>query len=907
MGTVRTSPAPRPPGPTMSLQRKRKLGRRLAYRIVLHELFRAGEHESRGGLLRDLSQLFDLDPSQCQRMADAERAGDQGRPARPFDPMRTFRLAFMVALESGAISVQERKILKRMAACLQLTREQQMEAVADLRQPGTLIKPPEQSAQSPAYPEFADLEGPSMESMEIPQLDDDPGDENYPFDTPEAVSPEETEPPVSPPSPKSMSREERKRRSVERRKERLSRKRNKAAPTVPMPGPVEAPAAGVTAKKTRIGSAGPTVTSPAVPGKSPLIPAVICAVLVAGLGSWYLLSSPASDVSPEPVDARSASVEPEPPRKEPAAARKPDPPAGARNSRVVRPLAERLRSIQARAAEVREAELSQLLTPAGSLATAAANRPAYLVRIAAIGSSHAKARRGLSRIARDRSDPLRLSAVLALSRLKAAGVSEIAETLSRSSLDMERRIGLLALSRLSGNRKRWARELASIRRTWPLARFLSDAGDPAALELLEWELGSEAASQREKALGLLARGFGGTTGSLGDYRVVDAVLARLADPDAAVRSAALDCLAQIGDRSVTPLALRALSNPRPAERRGALRLLASLSDSEAVAAVMKALSDPDGGVSSFAALTLSEFDHLPVEFLAGQIRSLPQDSPVREAVVTALFRTDRIGFLDAIWDLLSHLTRKEMRLASRCLIELSRHQMVREQIRQGLSEKVRILSGFHRSEVVRTLGQVSSSPVDGPEGDPELVKLLGSGDPDQAIEASRKLAALYGNQMIDELAVLALSPNRRVRRHGCTMLAELAGREDAPLLQAISERVGPELVPVLIRGQARLGFTSGLDRLVGQLGGKGTGSLARARRRIAAWGLARIGVPGGVPPLLASLEDPSWPVRTVAAWGLNRYLSLGLIGGDDGRRVRLVLAGLITDPRLEVQWAARGR
>src|SRR5436190_21665753 len=124
-------------------------------------------------------------------------------------------------------------------------------------------------------------------------------------------------------------------------------------------------------------------------------------------------------------------------------------------------------------------------------------------------------------------------------------------------------------------------------------------------------------------------------GHLGDPRAVLPLIAVLADSDGEVRSAAIDALADLGDpRAIGPIA-GLLKDPVADVKRNALGALSHFDQAVPTAPVVALLDDPDADVRHQA---IDLLEHLHARPAAGAIARLIHDpSPdVRRAVVEAL-------------------------------------------------------------------------------------------------------------------------------------------------------------------------------------------------------------------------------------------------------------------------------
>src|SRR5437773_1222054 len=141
-------------------------------------------------------------------------------------------------------------------------------------------------------------------------------------------------------------------------------------------------------------------------------------------------------------------------------------------------------------------------------------------------------------------------------------------------------------------------------------------------------------------------------GHLGDPRAVLPLIAVLADSDGEVRSAAVDALADLGDpRAIGPLA-GLLKDPVADVKRNALGALSHFDQAVPTAPVVALLDDPDADVRREA---IDLLEHLHARSAAGAIARLIHDpSPdVRRSVVQVLGNLGAQSAAAAITDALS--------------------------------------------------------------------------------------------------------------------------------------------------------------------------------------------------------------------------------------------------------------
>ena len=141
-------------------------------------------------------------------------------------------------------------------------------------------------------------------------------------------------------------------------------------------------------------------------------------------------------------------------------------------------------------------------------------------------------------------------------------------------------------------------------------------------------------------------------GHLGDPRAVLPLIAVLADSDGEVRSAAVDALADLGDpRAIGPLA-GLLKDPVADVKRNALGALSHFDQGVPTAPVVALLDDPDADVRREA---IDLLEHLHARSAAGAIARLIHDpSPdVRRSVVQVLGNLGAQSAAAAITDALS--------------------------------------------------------------------------------------------------------------------------------------------------------------------------------------------------------------------------------------------------------------
>ncbi|MBI4866136.1 MAG: HEAT repeat domain-containing protein [Candidatus Wallbacteria bacterium] len=907
-----------------------RLGRKLAYRLLLHEACRAGDTERHAGLLGELAEALRLTPEELTPLREQEVALADGKPPRPFDPSRAMRAALRVVSRGTDLTEKEAKVLSKLAKVLGIGREQQEEMARALR---AEISAGRQSHPSDTSPEHASVEGlPGLLEMASADdygalealLDQPPKAEPEPAPAPQAPGPQRLTAFSRPTEPMPAQHPG----TVKAAPVEPGPPRPPGAPAGPAAATVQVPPAGP--RKPARGARGGPAREPEPPGRTLPItrpmefseaPArrldrrlVAAAALIAAVAiSAVAIGLRSSSESDEPPSPARVKAPPPPPVKQPPAARgqgileralrafphRPDP-----QDRKGAALAGTRRTAEL----LRQAELAPLVTGSGHVAGDAPTRISNLLRCTQLSSGDDAAARAIVRLARDRGDPMRLEAVLAASRLRLQDVGDAVETLTRSSSPMAKWTGLLAQSRLTGDRRRWEAELAAIKEPMPLGRFLGAAGDPEAVGVLVRCLRSADPATKQAALGLLAQGGNSASGALGNYTCVDAVVETVADPDPRVREAALDCLGQIADRSTLPFVLRTLTSPRAAERLAALRALGAMGDNEAAAPMLEALADPAVEVREGAAAALAGLDDLPVEFLAGRLKRLERGSEVRLLLAHVLLRARHPGILKVLWQLLPALDSTERRLAMEVLEKLAGYRARRAEVAAGLNLAASRASGELSELLADTAKRVAAIEREGADRLAELRKALGTGAPADRIGAAQLLAAALGSEAFEELSQHALAPQAAVRRRVHAVLVRLVRPTDLPFLRELYRAVEPQEQPLVAEGLARHGDPLPVEALAWQLKDAASeGTEKRAFRRLAAWGLARIGVPEAAPHLARALDDTSWQVRAAAAWGLSRSVTLGILGGQDADDIRVRLVDFLRDPRLEVQWAAGGK
>ncbi|MBI3893616.1 MAG: HEAT repeat domain-containing protein [Candidatus Wallbacteria bacterium] len=871
-----------------------RLGRRTAYRILLHEACRAGEVREREPMLRELADALRLEESEIAPLLEQELALCRDKPRRPFEASKAMRAALRIAVAGPAVGEKEAKILSKLARALGISREDQEEMARALSADLAAGRPVEAAQTSPEH-RPADA---GIEPAELPSSDDY-GELVRQLDA--WAAPEES---PAPPAPAPAATLE---------QPRLPRSAGGAVRGIRAPSPQSPSAAEPPAARTVPLTRPAPVHTPLAASRQGLLRAgaASCVLLALAIGLKHSSNSGGKplQVRPRPharIEHQAAVATPVASAPVPGAALLPGR-AAARPPPSLPPGPQFL-AAEAAAAAARSRELARIVTANDAIAGDASTRPTNLLRVADLAWGQNESGRALLRIARDRGDSQRLPAVLALSRHRVQDVSDTCETLARSSVQTARWAGLLGLARISGDRHRWEAEVTALKDPWAMARFLGNAGDPEAIPLLVKCLRAPEPGIRLEAVGLLAQGGSAGVGALGDHTAVDAAIELVSDSDPRVRAAALDCLGQIADRSALPFLLRMLSSPRPAERLAALRALAALGDNEAAAPMLAALSDPEVEVREGAAAALAGLDDLPVEFLAGRLKRLERGTEVRLLLAHVLLRPEHPGILKALWPLLPSLDSSERKMAAELLELLAGYRARRSEVSAGVRDAL-VRSGAELSDALRDAQKrIADMDRDSTDGVAALERDLSQGSDDAQVRASQLLAAVSGAGAFDRIARLARAPHPAVRRKIVAILVRLAHREELPFLRDLLYASHPQEQPLLAEGLARLGDSLASDFFAWQLQScSGEGMERRAQRRLAAWGLARIGVPEAAGPLLKALGDTSWQVRAVAAWGLSRSVSLGVVGGPEADDVRLRLVDLLRDPRLEVQWAAGGK
>jgi HEAT repeat protein len=909
------------------------LGRHLGYRIVLHELCRAGEADTRRDLLERLGTMLKLEGADRAALEAREIEECEGKVPRAFDARRAFRAACRAALSDGGLNEREVRILNRLAACLQLDRAEKKAIVAAVK---AELAPGAGAEAAPASGK-AELLVDQRFLVSSEELPDDPEDSNDDaafakliFERPTgeilAVKLDEVQSKLQPPSLKSP-------RGVQAEspfpRAEAGRPKAPAAATVTVePAPARARASRATPDlaPTR---ASPQLAPPARPRSRVLPAAMLVALLAAGLGGvWFWFARDSADTeSPATANRR-------PPRPTTAAQTRPPPPKAPRPSfdRLPRPApwqsppggspSPLLALAQASSLRMRRAELGTLLTSSLSLAPSAGLRPSFFVRLVSLGLQDAQVKQALTRIAGASSDPLRLEAMVALGRMREATLQPTFDRLASSSHPVERGVGLLGLSRLDGDRRRWEQETGPADRCWQMGRFLALAGDPESVPLLVRCLRDDDANRRQESLGLLARGPGGMASPLGTAFAVDAVLETLADSDPSVRLAALDCLSQIGDRSCIPFVIRALASPRATERALGAKTLGILGDSEAVVPLLGGLGDAEAAVREQAGLALAFLDGLPLQFLAGRLKTMQKGTEARLSLAGALLRPEHRQVLEVLWPLLPLLERRERQMALDLLTRLADFPSTRARALTGLRTAAQTASGDLAEMLAEATNRVTAAATQKLDRAPALEQQLDAGaaasppgqappsgsSPESQLEAAQMLAVARGRESLERLARLACHPNGAVRRRVLALTGALASKEDRPFLRELFLQATPGEQSILAEHLARLEDPTPASYFANQLAtAAGDGVESRAQRRLAAWGLARLGVLEAARPLHEALKDSSWPVRALAAWGLTRLTVLGALGPAEADLVRVRLAEILRDRRLEVQWAATPR
>lgn len=948
------------------------LGRHLGYRIVLHELCRAGEADTRGDLLERLGTMLKLESAEREPLEAKEREECHGKAPRQFDARRAFRAACRAALSDGSLSEREVRILNRLAVCLQLDRAEKRSILAAVKAEGLPVAVADPDAAA-AKASSSDDHPFTVSAEELPDDPNDPEDSTDDeetfnkliFERPTgeilaadldaernraearvepsrltAQHPPTTAPgPVGAASGRPTVQEPRAaapalgeaRATVQNRPAPPSLKPARTAAAEPPPpqpesvrpkGPAAAtltvePPPGKARASRAMTDVAPTRPSPVLQPparkRSMALPAAIFAALVsAGVGGylWFSQSSPSSDSV--------ASTARRPPRTSPPAG--PIRPPAPRPSfdRLPRPASWRqppaeppspmLELARTWSLRMRRAELGTLLTPSLSLAPSAGLRPSFLVRLVSLGLQDAPVGKALARIAGTPSDPLRLEALVALGRMRDGSLKPTFERLTTSSHPVERGVGLLGLSRLDGDRRRWEQEVGPPDRCWQMGRFLALAGDPESVPLLVRCLRDDDTSRRQESLGLLARGPGGMASPLGTAFAVDAVLETLADPDSPVRLAALDCLSQIGDRSAIPFVIRSLGSPRATERALAAKTLGVLGDSEAVVSLLGALGDPDAAVREQAGLGLAFLDGLPLQFLATRLKAMEKGAEARLSLAGALLRPEHRQVLEVLWPLLPMLERRERQMALDLLTRLGDFPATRALALGGVEQAARAASGDLAEMLTEAGHRLTAAKSKNLDRTPALERQLETGSPEGQLEAAQLLAIVRGRDAMQSLAKLACHPSGAVRRRILALVGAVASRQDLPFLRELFLEATPGEQSILAEHLARLEDATPASYFATQLASAaGDGVESRAQRRLAAWGMARLGVLEAARPLHERLKDSSWPVRALAAWGLMRLTVLGALGPAEADLVRVRLAEMLRDRRLEVQWAAGPR
>ena len=211
-------------------------------------------------------------------------------------------------------------------------------------------------------------------------------------------------------------------------------------------------------------------------------------------------------------------------------------------------------------------------------------------------------------------------------------------------------------------------------------------------------------------------------GATRDPRVADLLIAALKDPEAQVRSTAVDALGELGlPAAVGPL-ITLLRNPnaglRPAEaiktnanalRQKAASALGDIGDARAVEPLIATLTDPDDGVRTSAIKALGKSKDPRV---AGPLISLLKDKnpEIRQEAVEALGTAKAAGAVDALIDVLKGTDNLLRTNAAKSLGEIGDPRAVGPLIAALKEPKFGL-----RMNVTQALGQI---------GDPRAVEPL---------------------------------------------------------------------------------------------------------------------------------------------------------------------------------------
>jgi HEAT repeat protein len=429
------------------------------------------------------------------------------------------------------------------------------------------------------------------------------------------------------------------------------------------------------------------------------------------------------------------------------------------------------------------------------------------------------------------------------------------------------------------------------------AEALGKSGEKRAIPALEAALKDNDYLVRLSAIGALGRlyplpmlkALGGedgqgrreaaqALGQVGEARVVEPLMAVLADESPMVTIAAVSSLGQLADKRATPALVAILHDGSPQERMAVARALGQLADERAVEPLIKSLSDQHPKARRRAALVLGKLgSSAAVEPLIELLTD--HDSQIRMAGAKALGQLDSRQAVKPLISLLSdamHRVRSAAakglgnlgdRRATEPLVLLLRDDefLVRQSATSALGELWHLpllrQLGYYRDARARStaasalIGEESDSPI-GRLYLEALIASLQDKAPNVRIEAARALGHFKDQRAMAPLKAAKNDKNAKVRIEISRALRQLRqsklkdkNRQGADRGAGAKERSMVDSLPALAQLKSK----------------------HATLRRIAAETLGESKDERAVEPLIQALADEEMLVRVAVVRALERF------------------------------------
>lgn len=367
-----------------------------------------------------------------------------------------------------------------------------------------------------------------------------------------------------------------------------------------------------------------------------------------------------------------------------------------------------------------------------------------------------------------------------------------------------------------------------------LLHILWNIGDKGAAKAIMKRLKDEDAQVRSRA----AIALGLMHGLTGNKEVIDSLIETLKDADEEVRANALMALGSIGGNSVSKYLIEALKDNAVEMRISAARALAKIGGKDAGLALIEALEDGDRFVSASAARSLGIIKdkratkHL-LKYLTEGFKTY---GPLQMAAVESL---GRIGDKEAVKPLIGLLKNGELLIRLNAVEALG--LMGDKEAVKPLIELLKNEDSPIRYAILEALGLIGDSAAV-----PTIAEMLNDSDVDLRISAAHSLGSIAD-------------------KSSCESLVKMLKYEDIWFYASEALiKAGPPAVPVLVEGLRNkdIKVIRHINRSLIKIGRPAVSPLIEALkdsngevRRNAATVLGFIGDKDAIKPLLESLKD----------------------------------------------------